>query len=319
MYQPQYNAVPAAQIQSFQTMVPSQQYQQTVGHEYPNQAMSEDPWSPQRSPLNPNQPRSSMTYWDPISDPASYSAYANPAISQWMLADTDSNYLISPSEPPLAPPQESFFPSNTAFQHHRVDHSPVQTVPTVPYIQTQPSLNVITWDPSTQNSTNQYGVRSQYSPSSPHSSAMGSSIGQLPYSPFQTAVSPQALSIPSPGVSEATISSHQHSHSHSRPSTVTTRKVLHQGRSIPPSSPRRYGISASRDVSEVMFDTSPEPDTQSRSQHPSRGAGGRAGGRKLGTHLNPRVAKQAHDMRKIVACWHCVLQRDRVSRRTSHS
>lgn len=31
----------------------------------------------------------------------------------------------------------------------------------------------------------------------------------------------------------------------------------------------------------------------------------------MGTHLDPRVAKSAHDMRKIVACWHCVLQRDK--------
>jgi hypothetical protein len=31
----------------------------------------------------------------------------------------------------------------------------------------------------------------------------------------------------------------------------------------------------------------------------------------LGTHLEPTVAKAAHDMRKIVACWHCVLQRDK--------
>jgi hypothetical protein len=35
------------------------------------------------------------------------------------------------------------------------------------------------------------------------------------------------------------------------------------------------------------------------------------GGRALGTHLEPEVAKAAHDMRKISACWHCVLQRDK--------
>jgi hypothetical protein len=37
------------------------------------------------------------------------------------------------------------------------------------------------------------------------------------------------------------------------------------------------------------------------------------GGRALGTHLEPEVAKAAHDMRKISACWHCVLQRDKCS------
>ena len=35
-------------------------------------------------------------------------------------------------------------------------------------------------------------------------------------------------------------------------------------------------------------------------------------GRALGSHLEPKVAKAARDMRKTVACWHCVLQRDKV-------
>lgn len=39
----------------------------------------------------------------------------------------------------------------------------------------------------------------------------------------------------------------------------------------------------------------------------------RPGGRALATHLDPKIAKAAHEMRKTVACWHCVLQRDRVS------
>ena len=47
-------------------------------------------------------------------------------------------------------------------------------------------------------------------------------------------------------------------------------------------------------------------------QHVSRGVN-RPAGRAVGTHLEPKVAKAAHDMRKIVACWHCVLQRDRVT------
>ncbi|KAF2809393.1 uncharacterized protein BDZ99DRAFT_28134 [Mytilinidion resinicola] len=37
----------------------------------------------------------------------------------------------------------------------------------------------------------------------------------------------------------------------------------------------------------------------------------RPGGRKLGGHLRPEVAKDAHRMRKIGACWRCVIQRDR--------
>lgn len=38
----------------------------------------------------------------------------------------------------------------------------------------------------------------------------------------------------------------------------------------------------------------------------------RPGGRAVGTHLSPKVVKAAHVMRHIVACWHCVLQRDKV-------
>lgn len=38
----------------------------------------------------------------------------------------------------------------------------------------------------------------------------------------------------------------------------------------------------------------------------------RSGGRLLGSHLQPAVAADANMMRKVVACWRCVLQRDKV-------
>lgn len=71
-------------------------------------------------------------------------------------------------------------------------------------------------------------------------------------------------------------------------------------------------FSPARTLRDPSFGVSPEPEGQvaRRQVGPIRSAG-RPGGRALGTHLEPRVAKAAHDMRKIVACWHCVLQRDK--------
>jgi hypothetical protein len=53
----------------------------------------------------------------------------------------------------------------------------------------------------------------------------------------------------------------------------------------------------------------PEPVRSRTSRQPAN----KPGGRQLGSHLAPEVAKDAHDMRKVVACWHCVLQRDKVT------
>jgi len=62
-------------------------------------------------------------------------------------------------------------------------------------------------------------------------------------------------------------------------------------------------------VPELSFDASPEPESSQSAAQKALAA--KSGGRALGTHLEPTVAKAAHDMRKIVACWHCVLQRDK--------
>lgn len=59
---------------------------------------------------------------------------------------------------------------------------------------------------------------------------------------------------------------------------------------------------------EIAISVSPEPETDGSA---AAKALAKSGGRTLGTHLNAEVAKAAHDMRKIVACWHCVLQRDK--------
>ena len=83
---------------------------------------------------------------------------------------------------------------------------------------------------------------------------------------------------------------------------------------IPPPSPVEGAFSPSRTLLDSSTGVSPDPEGQSarRQVGPIRTTG-RPGGRALGTHLEPKVAKAAHDMRKIVACWHCVLQRDKVT------
>jgi hypothetical protein len=59
---------------------------------------------------------------------------------------------------------------------------------------------------------------------------------------------------------------------------------------------------------------SPTPDVKPPRQasRSARAIHNRPGGRPLGSHLLPGVAADANRMRKVVACWHCVLQRDKV-------
>lgn len=72
----------------------------------------------------------------------------------------------------------------------------------------------------------------------------------------------------------------------------------------------RSGHPHAGSIRDMSFDASPEPDLVGNSAGKTVTKSG-GGGRALGTHLEPTVAKAAHDMRKIVACWHCVLQRDK--------
>jgi hypothetical protein len=122
------------------------------------------------------------------------------------------------------------------------------------------------------------------------------------------AISPQ-VSIPSPCGSEVIVPSYPPS----EPGTTATMQREHSGADLVllQRTPDYKDPSPTTSVSDVTFDTSPEPDARPRRTTSGRGSG-RPGGRALGTHLKPKVAKAAHDMRKIVACWHCVLQRDKV-------
>lgn len=236
-----------------------------------------------------------------------YSPYVNSDVGNWTNHNTDPTQLVSPNEP--LGPQDNPFTFSTPRQHHHFNQRPLQMRVTVPSPPPGPH-SFVHYDPLSAFSNS-------YSPSSPDTSTMGSSIGQLPQSPYQADISPQA-SMPSPGGSDGIFSSYQHS----TPDMVMSDAYMsdqYDAKPDPaapsvytePTSEMTIRVSDSA-IREMTFEASPEPDGHSRSQGSTRGLGSRAGGRQLGTHLEPKVAKAAHDMRKIVACWHCVLQRDKV-------
>lgn len=295
-----------------QPMAPSQPFNQGFGIQYTTQPSYRDPWTSQRPQQNPNEPRSGGVVFDPASDPMDYSDFVNFDVGNWTNNNTDPNYLVSPNEP-LAPHDGMFDFPTTHYQQVQ-NQSPVEMRVTVPSPPPPPGPHTFyNFNPS-QFLSEGYSPDSQF-PSSPDTSAMGSSIGQLPQSPsYQTALSPHA-SLPSPGGSDGMISSYQHSD----PGIVVDSYLGEQFEAKPLAGPSSVIVESSptRTIPEVTLDPSPEPEsisTESTVRSHSRGKGsGRPGGRALGTHLEPKVAKAAHDMRKTVACWHCVLQRDKVS------
>lgn len=74
-------------------------------------------------------------------------------------------------------------------------------------------------------------------------------------------------------------------------------------------SPSQSSRSMSKATPKIPSDSSATSRSGSRKQKTSHN---RPGGRILGSHLPPEVAAEASSMRKISACWHCVLQRDKV-------
>jgi hypothetical protein len=316
--QPQYS-----QQSSMQTHT-SQPYNQTFGLQYTAQPHCRDPWTSQRPQQNPNVPRSGGVVFDPVSDPMDYREFVNydvANINNWTSNNTDPNYLVSPNEP-LAPPQDNFFdfptPTHTQYPQAHQNQSPVEMRVTVPSPPPPGPNTFYNYNHPSQFLNEGYSPDSQF-PSSPDTSAMGSSIGQLPQSPsYQTALSPH-VSLPSPGGSDAMISTYQHSDSGMMVDSYNSDQF--ETKPLAGSSSVMAERSPTRTIPEMTFDHSPEPEsatTESAVRSHSRGKGsGRPGGRALGTHLEPKVAKAAHDMRKTVACWHCVLQRDKVSIWTS--
>ncbi|KZM21594.1 hypothetical protein ST47_g7208 [Ascochyta rabiei] len=271
----------------------------------PQTQQQHEPWNGQGPSRFAVVPRSGHVMFDPVTDPSLYTEFLNDNVNSWTANFTDPDYLVSPSEP-MVPPQEYMFGFTAQEAAHRPQHrmsqgsnaqSPVE-LRFNGFLQSPAQSNFVNYDASSALITDNYVTTNPYDPSSPTTS----SIGAYSQPFYQPAVSPRH-SAPSPGSSNGHLSHH-----HSDSEMFDTMPAQHLNTAFFPShSSARGSASPARPVPEMSFDASPEPEMSRRESKSMSKSGGRA----LGTHLDPNVAKSAHDMRKIVACWHCVLQRDK--------
>ncbi|KAH7077368.1 hypothetical protein FB567DRAFT_535115 [Paraphoma chrysanthemicola] len=287
-FQPQYGSQ-MPQAHNLQTTQP--QYN-TYHTNYTTQPTRLDPWNGQGPSRSSMTPRTGGVIFDAQTDPVNY-ADSLIDVESWSMNYTDPNYLISPSEqmnlvhrPQIQIPQA----------HIQMNPSPVEmqlTRPSPPPDQ----QNFVNYDASSSLFTESYITTGQQSPSSPGNS----STGHYPRSPFQPTISPSAGSPSSDGMF-----SYQQSDSSMMIDSFPVQQFDHVHTA--PTATLHVNYGSSRNARENAFGVTPEPESASTA---AKNAGKTNGGRALGTHLEPEVAKAAHDMRKIQACWHCVLQRDK--------
>jgi hypothetical protein len=307
-YHPQYD-VQSQHMNQFQSTQPQMN---AFAPNYTTQPTQHEPWNghgPSRSSIIP---RTGGVIFDPATDPhpVNFGHYQNyNDVESWTQHFTDPTQLVSPSEH-RAPPQEPFF--NMAAHNmiqQSIPHRPQINIPPshmhsmspsqAQWPQSEPSPDqqgFVNYDASSSLFTDSYITDQRPPPSSPGSS----SISHFPHSPYQPIVSPSAVS---PGGSDGVFSFHSDQAMMLDPFPVqqqflqppTTAPMAMNANYLPPTN-----------VSDVSFDTVLEAESAAKTL-------AKNGGRTLGTHLEPDVAKSAHEMRKISACWHCVLQRDKCS------
>ena len=265
------------------------------------QQQPHEPWNGQGPARYAMVPRAGNAMFDPASDPILFTQYLNQDVNSWTANFTDPNYLASPSEP-MVPPQEYMFGGFNS-QHRGSQGSFGQSPVDLSFngaLRSPDQPTFVNYDATSALITDNYITPNQPFPTSP----TPSSVGQYSQPFYQPAHSPQ-ISAPSPGSSEG-----KFSNQHSDYDMLDVLPAQHPTTAFFPTQPSTQGsASPAQPVPEISFDASPEPE-QIRRESTSKGMS-KSGGRALGTHLDPRVAKSAHDMRKIVACWHCVLQRDK--------
>jgi hypothetical protein len=263
-------------------------------------------------------PRTGGMIFDAVTDPhpVDYEHYQNfNDVQLWTETFTDPTSLISPNEHRVG----NFFNPAT---HNVVQHTSVvqQSMPHRPQInippshtfnsspiepqwpqsaQTEPSPDhqgFVNYDASSSLFTDSYVTEQRPPPSSPGNSSMS----QFPHSPYQQITSPSAVS---PGSSSGVFSFHSDQAMMLDPFPV-------QAHFLQPPQPKMAIQTNFTPIKNDMdaFDGMLEPESVTSARNLAKN-----GGRALGTHLEPEVAKAAHDMRKISACWHCVLQRDKCS------
>ncbi|KAL5122022.1 hypothetical protein ACEQ8H_000238 [Pleosporales sp. CAS-2024a] len=282
---------------------------------YTAQPMQHEPWNGQAPPRSSMVPRTGGVIFDPATDPhpVNYAGYQNSNdVALWTRHFTDPTQLSSPSEQ-RAPHQEPFF--NMAEQNlgrQPLPHRPQINIPTPrmpnprpPEPQWFPSepapdqQGFVNYDASSTLFTDCYITNQDPPPSSPGNSSMN----QFPHSPYPLMLSPSAVS---PGGSDGVFSFHSDS-----AMMLDPYPVHQQFLQLPSATPMITNADylPAQSGADVAFDNVLEPEPSPSALKNLAKNGGRA----LGTHLEPEVAKAAHDMRKISACWHCVLQRDKCS------
>ncbi|KAF1914878.1 hypothetical protein BDU57DRAFT_520076 [Ampelomyces quisqualis] len=283
---------------------------------YPNyttESLQHDPWNghgPSRSSITP---RTGGVIFDAVTDPAQYGEYLPNSVQSWAMNFTDPHDLVSPSERPLS--QETFF--NMALQNmapqnmdsHDLVYRPQISIPQSHTHNANPAdvhwnraspppdqHNFVNYDANSTLFTESYITdRRHPRPASPGNS----SVSQYPPSPYQPIISPSAVS---PGSSDGVFSYQSDSVMMLDPVPLQHFDQMQQMPSVAVQA--KYNLVETEPVQKFEVISAPESAEALKNL-------GKNGGRALGTHLEPNVAKAAHDMRKIHACWHCVLQRDK--------
>ncbi|CBX97109.1 hypothetical protein LEMA_P102400.1 [Plenodomus lingam JN3] len=270
---------------------------------YDTQPLQHDPWNGQGPARSTIVPRSGHVMFDPATEQLISSGYVT-NVDTWRMNHPEPSYLISPSEPTM-PPQDNFY---FATAQHLAQSSQNQIPRTQMANQLPIEMHLTRASPPPDNQ----GFIN-YDASSPFFSDYHTSSNNLPSSltrtagshvaPYEPVISP---TVASPIGSEDMLSSYTQSESGVSADRYFSNQFM-QGE-VMPSQTLQADYLPDRSMPEATFDASPEPET---AQSAAAKALAKSGGRALGTHLEPQVAKAAHDMRRIVACWHCVLQRDK--------
>ncbi|ORX97545.1 hypothetical protein BCR34DRAFT_496762 [Clohesyomyces aquaticus] len=272
-----------------------QPFNNGYGQEYTNQPSQQDPWTSQRPSQNPNVPQSDAPLFGPAADMSNYARFINPnvlnGVAQWNSNVAASAYNMSPTGSMM---------SSMDGQFYYQDQSPVEVnglLPS-PVADSQGFVNLHPTSPFFANDTD-YNMEPQYPPSSPGNST----IAQVA-SPFR--------SVSSLDGHEGSFATQYLDQSARLDTYPGYRSEQGDVKPVPPPSPVQVQPSpGGRTVPEITYDSHSPDSEHSGTQQSNKCLTNRPGGRALGTHLEPKVAKAAHDMRKIVACWHCVLQRDK--------
>ncbi|KAF2200750.1 hypothetical protein GQ43DRAFT_463734 [Delitschia confertaspora ATCC 74209] len=300
-------------------LMDSQPYNHLYGTAYTRQPTQHDPWNTQAPPRNPNEPQPDIALWDPVTAPQiiDQSVY----IQEWTHNSTDPSILVPPNAP-TAPPLD----------HHQLYLD--RFISPLPMELTSSSGGTSSYSGDHNfNPTQQYfqelfmGPQSFSSPgASLNTVGINSTNVQAPLSPYQqTPVSPYQVSVSSFPAAQSPSSDTVFPQQDSGllPSTTSDHGIILEQperetkeREAKKSPQPIHAASTVANRSSSLVDTTPErvlfgPEPAAQRSQPRSTAGKPPGGRAVGTHLEPEVAEAAHNMRRIVACWHCVLQRDK--------